>query len=341
MADRTAKMAVVGLGNWGRNHAFGYDNYHRSEVALVCDADEDRAKEIGGKYSCKWTTKVEDVASSDVDGVTVATPDFLHLEVGKTLIEAGKDCMIEKPLATKVSEAKELVEAAERKGVRLMVPFLSRFNPKFNMAKDRIESGDFGETIFGYIRLSDWMWVATDWLPWAGDSGPEWFLFPHTMDIIRWLIEQEPVEVYAKGTKKVLKEKGVDAYDVIQALVTFDKGTFVTFETSWILPNGYPNITDFQMTLYGSKEKIFLHEDFPGVAISTSERHDYPWLPLEQVDRWGRCSSFMYESMRQFVDCILDDKEVPISGSDGLVATAMIEATLKSVESGQPIPITY
>jgi len=341
MADRIAKMAVVGLGTWGRNHVFSYDNYHRSEVVLVCDVNEEQAKKVAAKFDCDWTTDVNDVASSDVDGVTVATPDFLHHEVGMTLIEAGKNCLIEKPLTTKVSEARDLVDAADRKGALLMVPFLSRFNPKYNMAKDRIESGQFGEPIFGYHRLSDWMWVATDWLPWAGKSGPEWFLFPHSMDIVRWLIGQEPVEVYAKGTKKVLKGMGIDAYDAIQAVVTFDKGCFVTFEASWIVPNGYANITDHQMTLYGSKEKIFLHDDYPGVAISTPERMDYPWLPLEQVDRWGRCSSFMYESMRQFVDCILDGKELPATGMDGLIATAMIEATLKSVESGQPTPIAY
>src|SRR5437773_1226398 len=81
------------------------------------------------------------------------------------------------------------------------------------------------------------------WLSWAGKSGPHWFLFPHTMDMMRGLIDEEPIEVYAIGRKGVLVEKGVDTYDAVQALIRFEQA-FVTFETSWIVPDTSPSVTD-------------------------------------------------------------------------------------------------
>ena len=74
-------------------------------------------------------------------------------------------------------------------------------------------------------------------LGWSGRSGPEWFLFPHTMDIVRWLFDREPVEVYAKGYRGVLEGKGIHCWDAIQAMVEFEGRAFCTFETSWIVPN--------------------------------------------------------------------------------------------------------
>jgi predicted dehydrogenase len=217
-----------------------------------------------------------------------------------------------------------------------MVDFQLRWHPHYMTAKHVMETGELGEPVMAYARLSDTIHVPTEMLAWGSASGPEWFLFPHTMDVMRWILGEEPKEVYARGTKRVLKGLGIDAYDAIQALVQFDR-TFVTFETCWIIPNSYPTVVDNKLTLYGSKGCIEL-DSTPGVAIS-SDRYKYPF-GSHAITRYGKPFAHFYESIRYFADCVAGDKKPEATGHDGLMATAMIEATVKSLREGRPVKMT-
>jgi predicted dehydrogenase len=252
------------------------------------------------------------------------------------MIEAGKHVMIEKPLTTDVAEARAIVEAAERKGVKLMVDFQLRWHPNYMGAKAAMESGQLGRPVMGYARLSDTIHVPTEMLSWGGGSGPEWFLFPHTMDVTRWILEQEPKEVYAKGRKGVLVDLGIDAYDAVQALVEFET-CFVTFETCWIIPNGYPTVVDAKYTLYGSKGCVELNGT-PGVAIST-DRYRHPF-GSHAITRYGKPFGHFYESIRHFADCVAEDTVPQATGHDGLMATAMIEATVRSLSENRAVKMS-
>ncbi len=329
------KVGVVGLGLWGQNHPLVYDDYSRAELAVVCDLDADRARTIAEKFRCDWTTDVAELASSDISAFSVATPDHTHFAPASTLLKAGKHVLIEKPLTTDLDEAKALADLAEAGSGSAMVDFHLRWNPQWSMIKDSLESGGIGDPVMGYIRLSDAIEVAENWLSWAGRSGPQWFLFPHTMDLMRWVIGQEPRRVFASGHRGVLAAKGVDTWDCIQALVEFDTCR-VTFETSWIVPNANPSVTDCHMTLYGSTGKIEYDQDFAGISFTT-DRYSYPWVPLGKKDRYGRLDHFMYAPMRYFVDCVLDGVRPECTIADGVVNVAMIHAVLRSLETGQPV----
>lgn len=332
--NKRLKVGVVGLGMWGQNHPLVYSDYHRCDLEIVCDLNAELAREFGERYNCEWTTDINDVVNSNVDAVSVATPDFAHFDPAMTLIKAGKHILIEKPLTTNLKEAKELAKEAKEKGIVNMVDFHLRWNPQYMMTKDLVEKGKLGKPVMGYIRLSDAIQVAQNWLSWAGRSGPEWFLFPHTMDLMRWFINEDPIDVYAVGSKGVLKSKGVDAYDAIQAIVKFPS-CFVTFETSWIVPDSSPSVLDCHMSLYGTEGKIDYDQDYSGIEIST-DRFTYPWLPVGIRNRYGKLDNYLYEPMRYFVDCILDGKQPSCTFEDGLVNTAMIEATVRSIEKGVP-----
>src|SRR5215212_10745848 len=182
-------VGIVGLGIWGQNHALAYSDYDRCELAVVCDLDQTRAREIGERYDCDLTTSVEELASSGVEVFSVATPDFAHVEPVDTLLETGKHVIVEKPLATTVSDARAMVATAARAGTKFMVDFHARWHPLFMGAKAYVEEGELGDPVMAYARLSDTIYVPTEMLGWGGSSGPEWFLFPHTMDVVRWLIE--------------------------------------------------------------------------------------------------------------------------------------------------------
>jgi predicted dehydrogenase len=216
------------------------------------------------------------------------------------------------------------------------VDFHARWHPLFMGAKAYAERGDLGNPVMGYARLSDTIHVPTEMLGWGGRSGPEWFLFPHVMDIVRWLIDREPIDVYAKGHRGVLAARGVDCWDAIQALVEFEGGASFTFETSWIVPNSYTNVVDNRLTLYGDKGGLELRNE-PNLWVFTDRFHTP--FSSESVTRYGKAWGFQYESIRYFVDCVAENITPESSGDDGLIVTAMIEATLASIARRAPVRI--
>lgn len=332
------KVAVVGLGIWGQNHALAYSDYHRAQLEVVCDLDEERARQFAQRYGCDWTTDVGEVASSDVDAVSVATPDHTHFGPVSTLLRAGKAVLVEKPLTTSLDEAAALEAIADAARLTAMVDFQMRWDPHYMQAKEMVDAGRLGDVVMGYIRLSDAIQVAEEWLGWAGRSGPQWFLFPHTLDIMRWLIGNDPIEVHAVGRKGVLAAKGIDCYDCVQALVKFPSSV-VTFETSWIVPNAQPSVIDCYTSLYGTTGKIEYDPDYAGFATVT-DRFSYPWAPVGRRDMYGRLTHRIYEPMRHFVDAVLDGRPVACPFSDGVVNTAAIEAIERSASQGAPVAVT-
>jgi predicted dehydrogenase len=158
------------------------------------------------------------------------------------------------------------------------------------------------------------------------------------MDLVRWIIGQEAHEVYAIGVKDVLTARGIDAYDAIQAMVRFDK-TFATFETSWILPESWPQIVESELTINGSAGR--LHQDMirQGFELSSDKagKHMFArpslWSYFKLPYTW-------WGALRNLVDCVLDGGEPTISAVDGLRVVAMIEATERSIEQRSPVLIS-
>ena len=267
------KIGIVGAGIWGRNHALALSSHPPGEVAIICDTDAARARQLAEEHGCAWTTSLDELAGSDVQAVTIATPDHLHTAPTLLMLAAGKHVLVEKPLATTVADARKMVEAAEAAGVKFMVDFHARWHPLFMGAKEYVESGKVGDPVLAYARLSDTIYVPTEMLPWAGQSGPEWFLFPHVMDVVRWILDSEPVEVFARGHRGVLAKRGIDCWDAIQALFEFENGAICTFETAWILPNSYTNVVDNRLSLVGSRGRTRAAERAEPLGLHRSVPH--------------------------------------------------------------------
>jgi predicted dehydrogenase len=336
MTDRTVSAGIVGAGIWGSNHALALTTHPRARLAMICDRDADRARRAGERFGCAWTTNIEELAASEVEAVSVATPDHLHRDPAVAMLRAGKHVLVEKPLATSVADSLLMVAAAEEARVHLMVDFHARWHPLFMGARGYVERGELGAPVMAYARLSDTIYVPTEMLPWSGDSGPEWFLFPHTMDIVRWLFGREPIEVYAKGYRGVLDDKGIRCWDAIQALVEFEGRAFCTFETSWIVPTSYTNVVDNRLSLYGQKGGLEIRNE-PNLWAFTDRFHTP--FSSESVTRYGKAWGFQYEPIRYFIDCLADGATPEVTGRDGLMVTAMIEATLLSLAERRPVAI--
>ena len=335
----TLDVGVVGLGMWGQNHPVVYDDYHRANLKVVCDLDEARAKSVAETFGCDYTTDVTELVSSDITTFSVATPDHAHFAPVKALLEAGKNVLVEKPLTTDIAEAKELAAIAATSCGKAMVDYHLRWDPQWSMIKEAVESGRVGKPLMAYIRLSDVIEVAQSWLSWAGRSGPHWFLYPHILDLMAWIFDSRPVRVYATGHKGLLAAEGVDTWDCMQAMVTFENGANATLETSWVVPNSNPSVTDCHMTMYGSEARIEYDQDFSGISFATKEGYSYPWVPLGRKNRWGQLEHFMYAPMKYLVDCVLDDVTPECTFEEGLLNTATIHAAVQSLETGAPVEV--
>lgn len=337
MTSRQAKTAVIGVGLIGEQHAESYIENPRAELVMVADMNPDRAKSVGERFGCASTTNLVDIANSDAEIVSVATPDFAHYEPVMAMLEAGKHVVVEKPLATITAEAKAMIDLAASKNLKMTVNLGNRWNPTYQSIRESVQSGEIGDPVMTYSRTSDTIWVPRTMLSWAGKSGPQWFLFAHTMDMVRWILGQEAKEVYAIGQKEILSKEGIDAFDAIQAMVRFEN-SFATFETSWIVPDAFPHIVESQLTINGSTGRLHLDGSRQGFEISsdTVGKHMYArpslWSYFKLPYSW-------WGALRDMVDCVLDDGEPTISAVDGMHVTAMIEAAEISIAERRPVEI--
>src|SRR5215212_5651855 len=135
MTERKIKLGIVGAGIWGRNHALALTTHPRGNLAIICDRDEGRARALADTYGCAWTTSLDELAASDVAAVTIATPDYLHMDPTLIMLRAGKHVLVEKPLATGVPKAFAMFEPPEQAGLNFMFFSPPRWNPLFRGAK--------------------------------------------------------------------------------------------------------------------------------------------------------------------------------------------------------------
>lgn len=321
-------VSVIGVGNYGEVHARVYKNDPRVELISVWSRNKERSRTVGKKYDCHGTTDLKSIINDPrVNIVSIATPDFAHTEPAIKMMQVGKHVLIEKPMATSVRECEKMLKVQQENKVKLMVNFHNRWYKPVAEAKKMIDLGRIGKPIHGFIRLSDVITVATDMLSWSKNSGPEWFLFPHTVDLARWLFGQEVGQVFAVGKKGLLKSKGLNIFDVIQAQIIFEN-SIVVLESSWVLPVSWRNgLVEFKIDLYCEKGRIGITGDNEGLEVSSKE-HRTPFLYDFITEE---------EPIKHFIDCVLYDKEPMINGKDGLEVTRVIDAIVRSIKENRVI----
>lgn len=336
MSDKIG-AAVIGCGIFGSVHAEAYSLHPVSEILWVCDINEEKAKKLACKFGCKYTTSLDDISEdTNVKITSIATPDFAHFEPTMKMLAASKNVLVEKPMATSSEEAEEMAREAKQRGVFLMVDFHNRFNPPFNEAKRAIEEGRIGKPLMAYAHLSNSLYVPLQMLSWGSKSGPHWFLMPHIIDLLLWFFSQEPKSVFAKAHKGILSSKGVDTYDCIQAIISFEEG-FATLESSWILPDSSPSIVDFQFQIVGERGKMEMNGTKQGIEIA-GEKFVYPSV-ADRRELYGEKWGFVFMPIWYFVDCVRNDAKPAITPEEGILVTKVIEGLEESLKLGKEVAV--
>ena len=150
----TLGVGVIGLGDWGIRHVEAWGAVPGVSVRAVASRSEDRRRSVRERFGVPagYPTAGELVADPDVDIVSVANDERMHLEAVLAAVAAGKPVMVEKPMALTLDDAREMVEAARRAGVLLMPAHVLRFDPRFATLKVAVAGGELGEVVSVHAR---------------------------------------------------------------------------------------------------------------------------------------------------------------------------------------------
>ncbi len=337
------RFGLIGTGTWGNVHAETYSTHHRASLAAVCDVDEARARKAAERWGAGrvYTDYRGMLRNPDIDAIAVVTPDFTHREPIVEAARAGKHIIVEKPLATTRQDLDQIAEAVTRAGVKFMVDFHCRWCPPLVVARNDIENGVIGELVSAYVRLNNTLFVPLKMLSWSGKSSILWFLGSHTVDALRFLLDDEVTRVYSVSRSGVLRGKGIDVPDIYQTILEFAGGPIATIENHWIMPDTSPSYNDFKVSIVGSKGMFNMdltHNQL--IERYLEDRCDNPDVIDAPLIR-GRHVGFVYESIRHFVDCVADDKPVAATLEDGMRVSTVILAIMQSASTREPVKVTY
>ena len=337
---RKIRVGVIGVGIQGSQHLKAYKSHPLVYLVAAADIDASKLEKVKAEYGVQqvYLDYKEMIDKAELDLVSVVTPDFAHFEPVTYALRSGVNVIVEKPLATDPHQAEEMVRLARSRGLMLYVNFGNRWNPPFTVAKQKVVSGELGEPVYSYFRLSDTVYVPYKMLSWASKTNVVYFLMTHTADLAAWIFDDKPIEVYAVASKKVLKAGGVDTYDYVTAIVEFSRGGRAVLESSWILAESLPSIVDFRAEILCSKGTIFIENFGQGIEVG-GERFEYPRYSGGYVLN-NRYVGFVRESIHHAVDSLLAGEEPLVKPEEALVNVKLLDAVIRSAETGQKVKIT-
>jgi predicted dehydrogenase len=229
----------VGLGYWGPNLARNFDRLPDGELAWLCDESVEVLERNGRAFpSARLATSLDELLGDEsLDAVALATPVATHAELARRVLDAGKHCFVEKPLAQSVDAAEGVVDAAQAAGRVLMVGHLLEYHPGVERLSGLIESGELGVVRYIYSNRLNLGQLRRD-------ENALWSLGAHDVSVILRLAAEEPYECRAVGESYV--NAGVE--DVVFCYLRFPSGLAAHMHLSWLDPH-----KERRFTVVGSK----------------------------------------------------------------------------------------
>lgn len=227
------RAGVVGVGRLGREHARILSHMPGVRLAGLHDVREDRGEEVGAEVGAGHYPSLEGLLA-DVDAVVVAVPTVRHHQVARASLEAGCHALVEKPFASSVAEADDLIELAEERGLQLGVGHVERFNDAVRSARPFLEAPRFIES----QRLAPYQPRGTE-VPVILD------LMIHDLDLILGLVRSPVASVHAVGTPVLTR-----SVDIGNARLVFENGTVAEITASRVSRKRVRDLRIFQPTGY-------------------------------------------------------------------------------------------
>jgi UDP-N-acetyl-2-amino-2-deoxyglucuronate dehydrogenase len=330
------KFAILGCGRIAQRHAEHISNF--GELVAVCDTQKDSADSLASKYSCKSFYNLHDLLNSHLaDVISICTPNGLHAEHSISSLNAGYHVLCEKPMAIKVSDCGEMINAAEKANKRLFVIKQNRFNPPVVALKDLISQDRLGR-IFS-VQLNCFWNRNSDYYnnSWKGtldlDGGTLYTQFSHFIDLLYWLVG-DVKRVYTL-TNNYAHQGIIDFEDTGVSILEFDNGAIGTINYT---VNSYSKNMEGSITLFAENGTIkvggqYLNElEYQDIEGSKIENLAPGNKPNNYGNYLGSMSNHdkIYENV---IQVLLHNGVISTNFFEGMKTVEIIDKMYKSAKS--------
>lgn len=301
-------IAQIGCGYWGPNLLRTFNNIDSCKLISVLELSEERRKYVNKNYpniSCSANESLEKILNDGtIDAVVIASPAHLHFEQAKQCLLAGKHVLVEKPMATKISEVIELQHISNQEGLVLMSGHTFIYNDAVRFIKNEFDQGNLGNILYISTQRLNLGKVRSD-------VDALWNFAPHDVSIVQYLLDnQQPKHISSSGMDFI--QKGID--DVVFLNLRYEK-TLVNIHVSWLDPLKtrkvivvgskkmivYDDVADDKITVYDKGidkfSELNQHMDFDTISsVPFRYRSGDIWIPkinfVEPLRR--QCKHFLY-----------------------------------------------
>jgi predicted dehydrogenase len=323
------RVGVIGYGYWGPNIVRNFHAQDQSRVVAVCDKSQKSLAKVRHAFPDMVTTDdVDDLLTSpDIDLIAVVTPVWTHYELAKKALMNGKHVFVEKPFTYSVAQGEELVELAERKGLKIMVDHTFLFTGAVRRMKQMIDDGTLGELYYyDSTRVNLGLF--------QHDVNVLWDLAPHDLSVMDHLIKQKPEAVVATG------ERHLNGVADIAFMTLYYPGNMIGhINVNWLSP------VKVRTTLIGGEKKMLVWNDLEadeklkvydkGVQMTNGDAVHQLLVSYRTGDMWApkveQVEALKVEAA-YFTDCILNNKTPFNDGHAGLHVVRMLEAADQSLQ---------
>lgn len=343
------KYALIGCGRIAVNHIKAAVN-NSFDIIAVCDVAENKMSELLTKCNVENFGDIEQYTDykkmleehKEIELVSIATESGLHAAIALYCIEHGKNVIIEKPMAMSIEDAEKIIEVSKKYNVKVAACHQNRFNVAVQKMRQALEKGRFGKISHGSIHVR-WnrnkayydqaKWRGT----WAQDGGALMNQCIHGIDLLRWMMGNEIVEVYGKTKQQF--HNYLEAEDIGMAVVTFKNGAIGTIEGT---TNVYPQNLEETLYMFGETGTVKIggtstnNIDVWNFADETAEDSENKGLKEATSNVYGNGHTSLFADME---DAIKSDRSPYVDAVAGRNALELVLAIYKSAAEGKPVKL--
>lgn len=329
-------VALIGYGYWGPNFARIINESNDADLTWCCDTSEESLLKIKNRFPyIKTTTRLEDVLEDkDVSAVVIVVPAKYHYEIAKKALLAGKDVLVEKPMTSVLTQAKDLMNIAKKKNKILMTDHIFLFNQAVAKIKRMIKGKELGKIYYGhgaYTALG----------PIRIDVSAMWDLSIHFLYTFSYLLGRLPTSISAIGRAYLMPNNP----DVAFLNLEYGKDTVFNLKVSWIDP-----AKNRSLVLVGDK-KMVVFDDNQTDKITVFDRgvlwEKQKSIPNRFTFRYGDITlphisnkEPLLEAFNEFIRSVKSRRQPSITMEDAVNIVAILEAAQHSLNnSGKTIPL--
>ena len=281
-------LAIVGAGRVGLFRGEVAARHPMVDFIGVADPKQDRLDLLKEKTNADFVTKDfrQLLARPEITAAIISTDEHLHVEPILAAVERKLSLMIEKPLATELSESQRVLEAIKKSGVDAVVGYTQRFRRKWLSAKEKVRTGALGDVSLVTSRAFMNRLVALDNYKRTSDPSkisPMVISGTHALDIVMWMMEaKKPVEIYARSVDKALGPicKGIDA---TAGVITFEDGSIYHSAISWALPVIWPGaVYSLEVGITGTEGVLTIDDTHRDIVLATTRSQSEGYAPDSQ-----------------------------------------------------------